>query len=75
MYPQRIILILTLLGMTTSAYAQTAKAPNIDIWKAAAEGNTAAIKQHLASGTDVNAQEPAVGNTPLILASASMMTM
>jgi ankyrin repeat protein len=34
----------------------TAKAPDISIQEAAKEGNIAAIKQHLAAGTDVNAK-------------------
>ena len=34
----------------------TAKAPDIDIWDAAADGNTEAVKQHLAAGADVNAK-------------------
>jgi ankyrin repeat protein len=37
----------------------------ISIWKAAAEGNTEAIKQHIAAGTDVNAVLKMGGHTPL----------
>jgi len=37
----------------------------ISIWKAAAEGNTEAIKQHIAAGTDVNAVLKMGGWTPL----------
>ena len=42
----------------------TAKAPDISIWDAAARGNIEAVKQHLAAGTDVNA-ETRDGETPL----------
>ena len=41
----------------------TAKAPRISIWKAASIGNVAAIKQHIAAGTDVNGTS--LGATPL----------
>ena len=34
-----------------------AKAPDIDIWTAAARGDIEAVKQHLAAGTDVNAMD------------------
>jgi len=43
-------------------------APSIDIWKAAAQGNLEAIKQHLEAGTDVDAKEPPGGSTPLLVA-------
>ena len=46
----------------------TAKAPNISIWDAAADGNTEAVKQHLAAGVDVNAKDEG-GKTPLDRAS------
>ena len=45
-----------------------AAAPNIDIWKAAGQGNIEAIKQHLAAGTDVDAKQPPGGGTPLLVA-------
>ena len=46
----------------------TAKAPDISIWDAAADGNTEAVKQHLAAGVDVNAKD-AGGKTLLDRAS------
>jgi len=46
----------------------TAKAPDISIWDAAADGNTEAVKQHLAAGVDVNAKDEG-GKTPLDRAS------
>ena len=42
----------------------TAKAPDINIHKAAQAGNIEAVKQHLADGTDVNAKDK-YGRTPL----------
>ena len=65
----RTLLVMLASLMATIANAQTSNQPAIDIWKAAAEGNVAAITRHIASGADVNAREPTVGNTPLILAS------
>ncbi|MBN2329926.1 MAG: ankyrin repeat domain-containing protein [Candidatus Omnitrophica bacterium] len=46
------------------------QAPTIDIWTAAAAGNTAELQKHIAAGTDLNQKEPAGGGTPLIAASA-----
>ena len=40
------------------------EAPDISIWDAAADGNTEAVKQHLAAGVDVNAKDEG-GKTPL----------
>ena len=49
--------------------------PAINIWKASGEGNVAAVKQHIAAGTDINqalvaAGIPGHGGTPLHLAAA-----
>ena len=52
----------------TSPKPPTAKAPDISIWDAAADGNTEAVKQHLAAGVDVNAKDEG-GKTPLDRAS------
>ena len=41
----------------------TTKAPDINIHKAAFDGNIEAVKQHIAAGTDVNAKDDGV--TPL----------
>jgi ankyrin repeat protein len=46
----------------------TVKIPDISIWDAAADGNTEAVKQHLAAGTDVNEKDEG-GKTPLDRAS------
>ena len=42
----------------------TTKAPDINIHKAAFDGNIEAVKQHIAAGTDVNAKDEK-GATPL----------
>ena len=42
--------------------------PTVDLWTAAVSGNTAAIRQHVAAGTDLNQQESVGGSTPLVLA-------
>ena len=39
--------------------------PSVDIHEAAATGNIEAVKQQLAAGADVNAQNGPVGRTPL----------
>ena len=44
-------------------YPTTAKAPDVSIHKAAGKGNIEAVKQHIAAGTDVNANYH--GNTVL----------
>ncbi len=41
--------------------------PTISIWQAAMTGNTAAVRQHIDAGADLNAQEDVGGSTPLIL--------
>ena len=48
----------------------TAKAPDINIHKAANSGNIEAVKQHLAAGTDVNAKEKYTEYSPLIYAAS-----
>ncbi len=45
-----------------------AKAPEISIHEAASEGNIEVVKQHLAAGTDVNAQSEFTESTPFYLA-------
>ena len=55
-------------GEAQSPETPIAKAPDISIWDAAADGNTEAVKQHLAAGVDVNAKDEG-GKTPLDRAS------
>ena len=45
-------------------------ASDISIWKAAADGNIEAVKQHLAAGTDVNEANVNGRGTPLHFAAA-----
>jgi len=47
------------------------KPPDVDIFKAAGEGNLTAVKQHIAAGTNLNQRSPDGQNTPLIAAAAS----
>jgi len=63
------VLVIAILGICQWTWIQSVSAaPDIDIWTAAAQGDIGAIKQHGSSGTDLNAREPAMGNTPLIVA-------
>jgi len=52
-------------GESQSPGAPTAKAPDIQLWKAAMNGNIKAVKQHLAAGTDVDTRDDVHGWTPL----------
>ena len=45
------------IAEATQPKPPTAKAPDINIHKAAQVGNIEAVKQHLAAGTDVNAKD------------------
>ncbi len=58
------ILKMLVAADTTEAGA----APAVSIFQAAITGNTAAIEQHIASGTDLSQREDFGGSTPLILA-------
>ena len=44
------------------------EAPAVDIHTAVLTGNKAALKQHIASGTDINEKDPFGGSSPLISA-------
>lgn len=50
------------------ASEKTVKPPSMDIHSATLLGDLDVIKQHIAAGSDLNEQEPAVGSTPLISA-------
>ena len=57
------VVLLVGCGTTQQGIVQS---PEISIHDAAKAGNTVAIKQHLAAGTDVNLKDAKWGNTPLI---------
>jgi hypothetical protein len=66
------ILILTLGAMVLIGCSTTTPAPpDVDVFKAAGQGNLEALKQHIAAGTDLN-QLTADGQktTPLMVAAA-----
>ena len=48
---------------------------HIDIWTAAARGDTQAIEEHIAAGTDLNAREPARGGSPLGLQTSEWISV
>ena len=49
-------LVKHLLLTTIAAVLLVGCGPSVDIWEAARTGNIEAVKQHLATGTDVNAK-------------------
>ena len=56
-------------GESRSPEPPTAEASDIPLWEAAYDGNIEAVKQHIADGSDVNAENHA-GWTPLYAATA-----
>jgi ankyrin repeat protein len=48
--------------------------PDVDIFTASGEGNLQVIKQHIATGTDLDAKEPVGGGTPLIVTTVTGQT-
>lgn len=66
---RRLTIILTVMASAFSGATDVAAArPTLDLWTAAAEGDLEAIKQHISSGTDLDAKEPIGGGTPLMVA-------
>lgn len=53
--------------LSSNDLVATGAVPSVNIWQAAITGNTLALEQHIAAGTDVNAKEDFGGSTPLIL--------
>lgn len=53
---------------TTTATKSDVKAPEVDIHTAVVTDNFAALKQHIAAGTDINQKDPFGGSSPLISA-------
>jgi len=62
-----IRILLTLLAAAV-LIGCSKREPAIDIWTAAATGNTAVIQQHVEYGTDLDAIEPTDRSSPLIVA-------
>lgn len=62
---QRPKILKMLVAADTS---EAGAAPAVSIFQAAITGNTAAIEQHIAAGTDLSQREDFGGSTPLILA-------
>ena len=54
--------------ITIAALVLVGCGPSVDIWTAAEQGDIKAVKQHLAAGTDVNAQSEFTESTPFYLA-------
>lgn len=54
--------------LTAENPVSTDPVPTVNVWLAAISGNTAAIEQHVAAGTNLNAKEDVGGSTPLMLA-------
>lgn len=63
-------LLIAACGSKDTAQGQTVKikAPEVDIHTAVVTGNTEAVKQHIAAGSDLNAKDPFGGSSPLISA-------
>lgn len=53
---------------TSEPITEKVKAPQMDIHTAVVTGNTEALRQHIAAGTDINAKDPFGGSSPLITA-------
>jgi uncharacterized protein len=53
-------------GSVSAATKSDVKAPEVDIHTAVLTNNMAALKQHIAAGTDLNEKDPFGGSSPLI---------
>lgn len=51
-----------------AASSESVKAPDIGLEEAAMKGDSEAVRQHIAAGTDMNTKNPMSGGTPLIAA-------
>ena len=54
--------------LSTANVVSINRTPTISLWQAAITGNTAAVEQHIAAGTDLEAKEDFGGSPSLILA-------
>ena len=61
------------LLMSCGKKEETSKSapPNVDIFKATAEGNLEALKQHIAAGTDLNQRTPDDQKSTLLITAAA----
>ena len=64
-YMKKLLILATVAAMLVGCGKTK---PAVDIWTAVGTGNIVAIKQNLAAGIDVNANEPTGGSTPLMIA-------
>ena len=72
MHVRHMKLLITTIAAVLLVGCGPSKPPDISIHDAAERGNIKAVKQHLASGADVNAKNEAKGGfTPLHFAAAS----
>ena len=67
---KQLLLTIAAVLLVGCGESQPPEPPSISISKAASTGNIEAVKQHLASGADVNTTDK-VGRTPLHFASAN----
>lgn len=67
-----VLLVVSLTACKDTGSKQTAsvKPPKMDLQTAVLTNNTAAVKQHIAAGTNLNTQDPMSGATPLITAAS-----
>lgn len=63
-----ILLVSSCNTQSSSKKSSGVKPPDVDIHTAVLTGNQAALKQHLAAGTDINEKDPFGGSSPLISA-------
>ena len=60
--------LLPILATLLLMGCQAEHGPALDIWTAAASGDIEILQQHITSGTDLNAKDPAGGSSPLVVA-------
>lgn len=63
-----LIPVIILLASCSQSTAKKEGAPEIDLHTAVISGNTEAVRQHIAAGSDLNEKDPFGGSSPLISA-------
>ena len=63
-----MLLIVAACNSKPETSQETPKPPAMDIHAATFMGDMAAIREHIAAGSDLNMKEPSMGSTPLISA-------